>query len=143
MKGKSFGKNVKRRLAARTKGVIAEALDRVSSRGGSAVVLVNPAYPSPMDSQTGCLDGKRQGNAFYCADGVVLRADQNAVRNVPARLSDPDIERFTPSRRLKAILPEWTQRLWLGLLNPDSSCSPEQALSTESEMPNAQPCARN
>jgi len=143
MKGKSFGKNVKRRLAAWTKGVIAEALDRVSSRRGSAVVLVNPAYTSPMDSRTGCLDGKRRGDLFYCTDGVVLQADQNAARNVLARLSDPDIERFTPYQRVKAILLERTQRLRLGLLNPDSSCSPAKALSTESEMPNAQLCARN
>jgi hypothetical protein len=43
MTGKSFGKNVNRRLSAWTKGVIAEALDGVSSRRGSTVVLVNPA----------------------------------------------------------------------------------------------------
>ena len=96
MAGKSFGKNVSRRLAAWTKGVIAEALDSVSNRRGSAVVLVNPAYTSQLDSRTGCLDGKRQGDRFYCSDGVVLQADQNAARNVLARLSDPDIERFMP-----------------------------------------------
>ena len=98
MAGKSFGKNVNRRLAAWTKGVIAEALDSVSSRRGSAVVLVNPAYTSQIDSRTGCLDGKRQGDRFYCSDGVVLQADQNAARNVLARLSDPEIERFMPYR---------------------------------------------
>ncbi len=96
MAGKSFGKNVNRRLASWTKGVIAEALDCVSSRRGSTVVVVNPAYTSQMDSRTGCLDGKRQGDRFYCSDGVVLQADQNAARNVLARLYDPDIERFTP-----------------------------------------------
>ncbi|BCU07892.1 RNA-guided endonuclease TnpB family protein [Allochromatium tepidum] len=138
MSGKSFGKNVNRRLAAWTKGVIAEALDSVSSRRGSTVVLVNPAYTSQMDSRTGCLDGKRQGDQFHCSDGVVLQADENAARNVPARLSDPDIERFTPFQRVKAILPARTERLRLGLLNPDSSCSPGQprVLSTESELPN-------
>ena len=138
MAGKSFGKHVNRRLASWTKGVIAEALDSVSSRRGSAVVLVNPAYTSQMDSRTGCLEGKRKGDRFYCSDGVVLQADQNAARNVLARLFDPDIERFTPFKRVKAILLERTERLRLGLLNQDSSCSPghTRVLSTESESPN-------
>ncbi|MTW19772.1 RNA-guided endonuclease TnpB family protein [Allochromatium palmeri] len=136
MSGKSFGKNVNRRLSAWTKGVIAEALDSVSSRRGSTVVLVNPAYTSQIDSRTGYLDGKRQGDRFHCFDGVVLQADQNAARNVLARLSDPDIERFTPYRTVKAILQARTERLRLGLLNPDSSCSPARVLSTESESPN-------
>jgi hypothetical protein len=43
MAGKSFGKIVNRRLSAWTKGVIAEALDGVSSRRGSTVVLANLA----------------------------------------------------------------------------------------------------
>ena len=136
MSGKSFGKNVNRRLSAWTKGVIAEALDSVSSRRGSTVVLVNPAYTSQIDSRTGGLDGKRQGDRFYCSDGVVLQADQNAARNVLARLSDPEIERFMPYRQVKAILQARTERLRLGLLNQDSSCSPARVLSTESESPN-------
>ncbi|MBK1734108.1 transposase, partial [Halorhodospira abdelmalekii] len=55
-----------------------------------------------------------------------------------ARLFDPDIERFTPFKRVKAILLERTERLRLGLLNQDSSCSPghTRVLSTESESPN-------
>ncbi|MBK1649381.1 RNA-guided endonuclease TnpB family protein, partial [Rhabdochromatium marinum] len=111
MAGKSFGKNVNRRLASWTKGVIAEALDSVSNCIGSTVVLVNPAYTSQMDSRTGCLDGKRKGDQFHCSDGVVLQADENAARNVLARLTDPDIERFTPFKRVKAILLERTERL--------------------------------
>ncbi|MBK1650551.1 RNA-guided endonuclease TnpB family protein [Rhabdochromatium marinum] len=120
MAGKSFGKNVNRRLASWTKGVIAEALDRVSIRRGSAVVLINPAYTSQSDSRTGCLDGQRKGDRFYCSDGVVLQADQNAARNV------------------LAILQARTERLRLGLLNQDSSCSPARVLSTESEVPKNQ-----
>ncbi|QEP41673.1 transposase [Ectothiorhodospiraceae bacterium BW-2] len=135
MSGKSFGKNVNRRLASWTKGVIAEALDSVSSRRGSAVVLVNPAYTSQIDSRNGCLLGKRQGDRFYCFDGVVLQADQNAARNVLARLSDLDIDRFMPYRQVKTILQARTERLRLGLLNQDSSCSPVRVLSTESELP--------
>ncbi|WP_242469464.1 transposase [Rhabdochromatium marinum] len=118
MAGKSFGKNVNRRLAAWTKGVIAEALNSVSSRRGSTVALVNPAYTSQMDSRNGCLLGKRQGDRFYCSDGVVLQADQNAARNVLARLSDPNIERFTPFKRVKTILLERTKRLRLSTAQP-------------------------
>jgi hypothetical protein len=49
MVGKSFGKHVNRWLASWIKGVIAEALDCVSSRRGFAVVLVNLANISPVD----------------------------------------------------------------------------------------------
>ncbi|MBK5937731.1 transposase, partial [Halochromatium roseum] len=57
-----------------------------------------------------------------------------------ARLTDPDIERFTPYRQVKAILQARTERLRLRLPNPDSSCSPARALSTESESPNEHLC---
>ncbi|WP_242464799.1 hypothetical protein [Halorhodospira abdelmalekii] len=64
--------------------------------------------------------------------------DATRARNVLARLFDPDIERFTPFKRVKAILLERTERLRLGLLNQDSSCSLAhiRVLSTESESPN-------
>jgi len=70
---------------------------------------------------------------------VVLQADQNAARNVLARLSDPDIDRFMPYRQVKTILQVRTERLRLGLLNQDSSCSPARVLSTESELPKKLP----
>ena len=135
MNRKNFGKNVNRRLSGWTKGVIAEALENVSQRRGSTLVLVNPAYTSQMDSRNGCLLGKRQGDAFHCFDGVVLQADENAARNVLARLHDPEIDRWTPYQQVKSILQARTERHRLGLLNLDSSCSSETALSTESEMP--------
>ena len=135
MNRKNFGKNVNRRLSGWTKGVIAEALEHVSQRRGSTLVLVNPAYTSQMDSRNGCLLGKRQGDAFYCFDGVVLQADENAARNVLARLHDPEMDRWTPYQQVKSILQARTERHRLGLLNLDSSCSSETALSTESEIP--------
>lgn len=135
MSGKNFGKNVNRRLSSWTKGVIAEALENASQRRGSTLVLVNPAYTSQMDSRNGCLLGQRQGDTFHCFDGVVLQADENAARNVLARLHDSEIDRWTPYPRVKSIVQARTERYRLGLLNPDSSCSPETALSTESEMP--------
>ena len=134
MAGRKFGKNTNRRLSAWTKGVIAEALEIVSQRRGSSLILVNGSYTSQMDSRNGCLSGKRRGDSFYCFDGEVLQADENAARNVLARLFDPEIDRWTPFQKVKSILLERTERLRLGLLNPDTSCS-TQVLSTVSELP--------
>jgi IS605 OrfB family transposase len=129
---KRFVKNVTRRLSAWTKGVIATALDTVSRRRGSSVILVNSAYTSQTDSRYGILLGKRHGDSFYCFDGVVLQADENAAQNVLARLHDPEIDRWTPYQKVKTLLLKRTERQRLGLLNPDSSCSSSE-LSTESE----------
>jgi hypothetical protein len=89
-----------------------------------------------MDSRNGGLIGNRNGNRFHCFDGVVLQADENAARNVLARLFDPEIDRWMPFKKVKAILLERTERLRLGLLNQDSSCKPRDGLSTESEVLN-------
>lgn len=137
---KKFGKNVRRRLSAWTKGVIAEALKNVSRRRGSSVILVNGAYTSQMDSCNGTLSGKRCGDSFHCEDGVVLQADENAARNVLARLYDSEIDIWTPFKKVKSILLKRTERHRLKLLNQDSSCNSSE-LSTESELPeNVQFC---
>ncbi len=88
-----------------------------------------------MDSRYGVLKGKRSGDSFYGFDGGVLQADENAARNVLARLHDPEIDRWTPWQKVKSILLKRTERLRLGLLNQDSSCNLKE-LSTESELPN-------
>ena len=121
--GSKLSKNINRRLSAWTKGVIAKALDSISRRRGSSVILVNSAYTSQMDSRYGVRLGKRNGDSFYCFDGVVLPADENAARNVLARLYDSEIDRWTPFQQVKSILLERTERQRLGLLNPDSSCN--------------------
>ena len=118
---RSFGKNMNRRLSAWTKGTIAEALTSVSHRRGSSVVLVNAAYTSQVDSQTGCLAGKRRGNRFYCESGDVMQADENAALNVLARLPDSEISRYMPYRKVKRVLQVRTERHRLGLLNLDTS----------------------
>ena len=133
---KKFSKNVTRRLSAWTKGVIAQAIENVSRRRGSTVIHVNAAYTSQMDSRNGTLSGKRSGDKFYCADGVVLQADVNAARNVLARSQDPEISLWTPYQQVKSILLKRTECHRLKLLNQDSSCKPF-GLSTESELPNA------
>jgi transposase len=122
-------------LASWTKGLIAKAIENVSRRRGSTVVLINPAYTSQIDSRNGTLSGKRCGDKFYCEDGEVLQADVNAAQNVLARLYDQEIDRWMPFKEVKSILLKRTERLRLGLLNQDSSCKP-QGLSTESESPN-------
>ncbi|MCP4283607.1 MAG: IS200/IS605 family element transposase accessory protein TnpB, partial [Gammaproteobacteria bacterium] len=132
--GRKFAKNTNRRLAAWTKGVIAEALETVSQRRGSTLVPVNPAYTSQTDHRNGCLVGKRIGDSFYCFDGVVLQADENAALNVLARRLDPEMDRWTPYRKVQSILLARTERLRLGLLNQDSSCGSRRP-STESETP--------
>ncbi|RKZ62072.1 MAG: transposase, partial [Candidatus Parabeggiatoa sp. nov. 2] len=114
-----------RRLSAWTKGVIATALDTISRRRGSSVILVNSAGTMQMDSRHGILLGKRRGDSFHGFDGVVLQADENAAQNVLARLHDQEIDRWTPWQKVKSILLERTERLRLGLLNQDSSCNSE------------------
>lgn len=137
---KQYGKNQKRRLSGWVKGLMQEALNQVSQRRGSSLVLVNCAYTSQMDSRHGVLLGHRDGEKFYCFDGVVLHSDQNAARNILARKDDPEIRLWTPFEQVKSILLKRTEpfKKRLGLLNQDSSCSEEQLLlfplSTESEL---------
>lgn len=134
--GKKFSKNISRRLSSWTKGVIASALENVSRRRGSTVILVNAAYTSQVDSLNGTLSGRRSGDKFYRENGDVLQADMNAARNVLARLYDPEIHRWTNFKEVKAILLKRTERHRLKLLNQDSSYTFHQVL-TESELPNA------
>jgi IS605 OrfB family transposase len=135
-----YGKDQNRRLAGWVKGTMAEALEMVSQRRGSALCLVNAAYTSQIDSTTGLLLGKRRGDQFYCASGDVLDADINAARNILARMYDNEIHLYMPFAQVKAILARRTgQRL--GLLNQDTSCNgPTPSalwapLSTVSELP--------
>jgi IS605 OrfB family transposase len=136
---KKFGKNVIRRLSAWTKGVIANALDTVSRRRGSSVILVNSAYTSLLSSRYGILLGKRSGDSYsrqkflrnfcleYCFDGVVLQADEKrsngacdvyAARNVLARLHDQKIDRWTPWQKVKSILLELPCATTVGTAQP-------------------------
>ncbi len=93
-----------RRMSGWAKGVLAEALDSVSTQREAKHVLVNAAYTSQIDSFSKLLEGKRVGDRFYRANGDVIQADHNAARNVLARLDDPDIERFMPFDQVHRIL---------------------------------------
>jgi len=117
--GRKFGRNYNRRMSSWTKGTIAEALDSVSHRRGSSVVLVNSAYTSQVDSKTGCFTGIRKGDYFYREAGEVLQADENAALNVLARLFDSEISRYMPYRKVRDAIQGRTKRYRLGLLNQD------------------------
>lgn len=116
-------KNMKRRLSGWVKGTIATALTNVSQRRGASLVLVNASYTSQTDSRHGVLLGRRRGDLFHCFDGVVLDADENAALNILARNQDPEIDLWTPFKKVRSILLERTKQFQrLGLLNQDSSC---------------------
>ena len=125
-----------RRLRGWVKGVMADTLTSISRRRGSAPALVNPAYTSQIDSRTGLWQGRRQGDRFYCCDGVVLDADVNAACNIRARLYDAEITLYTPYRDVRALLAERT-RTAVGTARPGLELrGPATAPpSTESELP--------
>lgn len=97
-------KRFNRRMSAWAKGILAEALDSVCEQRNAKHTLVNGAYTSQTDSTNGLLEGKREGDKFYRANGDVLQADHNAALNVLARLDDCEITRFTPYKEVKRIL---------------------------------------
>jgi len=74
-----------------------ELVNNLSRRRSSSVHFVSCAFTSQIDHRTGCFTGKRKGDRFYCEDGVVLQADENAAKNVLARYYDTEIDRWTTS----------------------------------------------
>lgn len=138
-KGSKFSKNQNRRLSGWVKGILAESINSVSRRRGSSVVLVNAVYTSQIDSRYGVLWGQRSGDRFYCFDGAVLDADQNAAQNILARKDDGEISLFMSAKDVKAILVERTDHFKkrLGLLNQGFSCTSDVRASTECELPDS------
>jgi len=104
MASKPQGRRFNRRMSAWAKAVLAEALDSVCEQRNAKHVLVNGAYTSQMDSTNGLLEGQREGDKFYRANGDVLQADHNAALNVLARLDDREITRFTSYKEVRRIL---------------------------------------
>jgi transposase len=117
---KNHGRTMNRRLAGWTKGVTAEALSSVSERRGSVLVLVNAAYTSQVDPDSGAF-GERRGDRLYCPGGVVWQADHAAAINVLHRVGDPDITLHTPYQRVRCIVRERTDRHRIRLPIQDSS----------------------
>jgi IS605 OrfB family transposase len=104
IKGKVQWRKFNRRMSAWAKGVLAQALEEVCTQRGATHVVVNAAYTSQMDSFSGLLEGEREGDKFYRANGDVLQADFNAARNVRNRIHDREITRYMPHQQVKAIL---------------------------------------
>ena len=93
-----------RRMSAWAKGTLAEALESTTQQRKARHVLVNAAYTSQMDSNTHLLEGQREADKFYCANGDVLQADFNAARNLLHRYFDHEITLYTPYREVRRIL---------------------------------------
>jgi hypothetical protein len=91
-------------MSAWAKGVLAQALYEVCTQRGATHIVVNAAYTSQMDSFTGLLHGRREGDKFYRINGDVLQADANAARNVRNRIHDQEITRYMPHLQVKQIL---------------------------------------
>ena len=63
-----------------------------------------------------------------------MQADWNAARNVLARLNDPEISRYTPSREVKRVLQERTDRYKSELTDLGSSYKLGNKTLTECEL---------
>ena len=103
-------RRTKRNLNSWCKGIVADALQQVSSRVGCTIIGVSAAYTSQLDSRHGVLLGVRDGDKFTCFDGVVLQSDTNAADNVQARIGDDEIPRFMKHTNVEKILLERTRK---------------------------------
>ena len=101
-------------------------------------MLVNAAYSSQVNSRTGCLEGKRQGERFITPNGEVLHADVNAARNIRDRINDSNITRFMPFAEVRKILLRRSSGGELPLnrleLDIDKICQPSADIILCSEM---------
>ena len=139
-------------LIGRGQGIRWPDLDEdisLSRRRGSALALVNPAYTSQKDDRTALLQGRRQGDRFYCKDGVVLDADANAACNIRTHLYHDEIMLWMPYPEVQALCAERT-RPSVGAAPPGLELrdARTRTLSTESEAPRParfkeRPCVAN
>ena len=75
IKGKNYGRVMNRRLATWVKGEMQKILEEIAALRGVRIEIVNGAYTSQTDAQTGVLTGKRKGDKFYRENGDVVHAD--------------------------------------------------------------------
>jgi hypothetical protein len=104
IKGKKQAKAKNRQLSEWCKGTLQQALEEISHRRTSSVMVVNAAYTSQVDSRNGTLLGFRKGDSFFTFDGVVLQADCNAASNIKTRQDDKDITRFMKHGDVQRVL---------------------------------------
>ena len=93
-----------RRLANWYKGILADAVNNVTSQRGAMNASVNCAYTSQMDSNTHRLEGKRVGDKFYHVNGDVSHAGVNASKNVRERFRDKAITLYMPYKEVRYLL---------------------------------------
>ena len=104
IKGKSLGRKTNRRLSTWIKGEMQKILEEIAELRDVRIVIVNGAYTSQVDSQTGAFTGKRKGDRFYRDNGDVVHADLNAAFAILLRLWDPDITRYMGYKEVKKII---------------------------------------
>ena len=100
----SFDRDQKRKMASWVKGMMADAIEAVTRRRGGHHELVNAAYTSQEHHACGKL-GRRDYDTFHCGHcGTTEPADENAAKAIKKRLTDDEIERYTPFKKVKEIL---------------------------------------
>lgn len=108
--GKKRAKSMNRKLNQWMKAQLQESLEALERKTGSTVTLVNCAYTSQMDSQTGTLLGSRNGDCFTRYTGDVCQSDYNASLNIKNRKQDSRIHLYMPSEQVRAVLLDDTIR---------------------------------
>lgn len=104
IKGKQHSLQINRKLNQWMKGELQASLEQISVETGSTISVVNPAYTSQLDSQTGTLLGRREGDRFIRYRSDVIQADLNAAINIRVRGQDNQITRYMRSGEVEAIL---------------------------------------
>ncbi|MUG91918.1 hypothetical protein F7734_05320 [Scytonema sp. UIC 10036] len=104
IKGKRQAKQINRKLNQWMKGELQASLVQLSMKTGSTISVVNPAYTSQLDSQTGTLLGHRNGDRFIRYTKDVVQADWNAAINIRIREQDNQITRYMQSGEVETIL---------------------------------------
>lgn len=110
IKSKNLVKSLNRKLNQWMKGELQDSLIAIGRKTGSTVALVNCAYTSQVDSQTGTLLGSRKGDSFIRYTGDVLQSDYNASRNIDARYDDSRIPLYLTSEQVRRVLLDDTVR---------------------------------
>ncbi len=100
------GSRENRRLARWAKGQFQRDLERLSEADGVRLKVVSAAYSSQCCPACSWTErANRQGQQFRCrACGYAGSSDAVAASNLRARISDPEIGRFTPFAVVKQIL---------------------------------------
>ena len=100
---KKLKKGTKRKLNRWVKGYIQQRLDYNCELYGIELTKVNAAYTSQVCHQCGAF-GERNVKIFKCQTCGTFDADHNAAVNIKGRLSDPEIDLYTPYQEVKRIL---------------------------------------